>query len=149
MKRRFKIIIVVVLVVVIVFGAFVVWAETPPRPMNEAFSALKTDSSVEVSVGDWLVFKPVSLNKNVGLVLYPGGRVDFRSYSPSARMLAERGYFVVIVRMPFNLAVFGVNKVSDVIDSFPQIDSWVIGGHSLGVAWQLNFVMKILQKLKA
>ena len=110
MRLRFKIIIVVVLVVTIVFGGFVVWAETPPAPMKEAFDALKSDSTVEVSVGDWLVFEPVSLSQNVGFIIYPGGRVDFRSYAPIAHRIAERGYFVVIVRMPFNLAVFGLTK---------------------------------------
>lgn len=142
MKLRFKIIIGVVLVVIIVFGGFVVWAETPPAPMVEAFDALESDSRVEVSTGDWLVFEPVSLSKNVGFIIYPGGRVDFRSYSPLARMLAERGIFVVIVRMPFNLAVFGANKASDVIDAYPQISSWVVGGHSLGGSMAAQFAFE-------
>jgi pimeloyl-ACP methyl ester carboxylesterase len=50
---------------------------------------------------------------------------------PMLRWLIE-GYLVVIVRMPLNLAVFGVNKANDVIKSYPQISSWIVGGHSLG-----------------
>jgi hypothetical protein len=138
-KLRFKIIIGVLLVVIFVFGGFVVWAETPPTPMDEAFDALESDSAVEVSVGDWLVFEPVSLSKNVGFIIYPGGRVDFRSYAPIAHRIAERGYFVVIVRMPLNLAVFGVNKANEVIDSCSMISSWVVGGHSLGGSMAAQF----------
>lgn len=139
MNLRFKIIIGVLLVVIFVFGGFVVWAETPPTPMDEAFDALESDSAVEVSVGDWLVFEPVSLSKNVGFIIYPGGRVDFRSYAPIAHKIAERGYFVVIVKMPLNLAVFGVNKANEVIHSCSMISSWVVGGHSLGGSMAAQF----------
>ena len=140
MKLRFKIIIGVLLAVTIVLGGFVVWAETPPTPMNEAFDALESDLAVKVSVADWIVFEPLSSNKNVGLIIYPGGRVDFRSYAPMAHRIAEKGYFVVIVKMPLNLAVFGVNKANDVIDYYPQINSWVVGGHSLGGSMAAQFV---------
>ena len=148
MKLRFKILIGVFLVVVIVFGGFVVWAETPPAPMDEAFDALQSDSLVVAStVGDWLVFEPVSLSSNVGLIIYPGGRVDYRSYAPLAKGIAERGYFVVICRMPFNLAVFGVNKANDVIDSFSEVGSWVVGGHSLGGSMAAQFVYENSEKV--
>lgn len=140
LKLRFKIIIVAVLVVIIIFGGFVIWAETPPTPMDEAFSALESDSVVQVSVGDWLVFEPVSFSENVGFIIYPGGRVDFRSYAPLAHSIAKKGYLVVIVKMPFNLAVFGVNKASEVIKSYSQISSWVVGGHSLGGSMAAQFV---------
>lgn len=148
MRLRFKVIIIVALIAIIVFGGFVAWAETPPRPMDEAFIALESDSAVEVSVGDWLVFEPIASNKNAGLIIYPGGRLDFRSYAPTAHRIAESGYFVVIVKMPFNLAVFGVNKASDVIDSFPQISFWVVGGHSLGGSMAAQFSYENPSKVK-
>jgi len=118
---------------------FVVWAETPPTPMLEAYEALESDSDVIVSTKDWIIFKPVISNKNVGFVIYPGGRVDFRSYAPMAHRIATEGYLVVIVRMPLNLAVFGVNIASDVIKSYSQISSWVVGGHSLGGTMAAQF----------
>jgi len=127
---------------------FVVWAETPPAPMLEAHDALKSDSAVIVSIKDWIVFQPVISNKNVGFVIYPGGRVDFRSYAPMAHRIAAEGYLVVIVRMPFNLAVFGVNIASDIIKSFSQISSWVIGGHSLGGTMAAQFAHENPSKVK-
>ena len=122
----------VVLIVSIVLIGFVVWAETPPAPMQKAYDALESNSQVIVVTNDWLVFKPVISNKNVGFVIYPGGRVDFRSYAPIAHRIAAEGYLVVIVRMPLNLAIFGVDIASDVIKSYSDINSWVVGGHSLG-----------------
>lgn len=139
MKRRFKIIFGVILAVTIVLVGFVVWAETPPAPMPEAYDSLESDSSVIVLTTEWLVFQPVNFNKSVGFIIYPGGRVDFRSYAPIAHEIASKGYLVVIVRMPLNLAVLGPNIGSDVIKFYSQISSWVIGGHSLGGTMAAQF----------
>jgi pimeloyl-ACP methyl ester carboxylesterase len=47
-------------------------------------------------------------------------------------MIADQGYFVVVVDMPLNLAYFDVDAADDVISKFPGITLWAIGGHSLG-----------------
>jgi hypothetical protein len=148
LKQRFKVIIVVLLAITIVLGGFVVWAETPPAPMVEAYEALESDSTVIVSTKDWIIFQPVIQNKSVGFIIYPGGRVDFRSYAPMAHRIAAEGYLVVIVRMPLNLAVFGVNIASDVIEAYSQISSWVIGGHSLGGTMAAQFAYENPSKVK-
>ena len=124
----------------IILVGFVVWAETPSPPMREAYNALESDSKVFVSTADWLVFQPTISNKSLGFIIYPGGRVDFRSYAPIAHRIAAKGFLVVIVGMPLNLAVFGVNTASDVIKHYSQISSWVIGGHSLGGTMAAQFV---------
>jgi hypothetical protein len=135
----YKIIITVLLILTIILVGFVVWAETPPTPMLEAYEALESDPEVIVTTTNWIAFEPLISSKNVGFVIYPGGRVDFRSYAPMAHRIALEGYLVVIVRMPLNLAVFGVNIASDVIKSYSQISSWVIGGHSLGGTMAAQF----------
>jgi dienelactone hydrolase len=132
MKKRYKIFIVVCLAVVIVLSGFVIWAETPSVPMEEAYNALQSDALVSVSQGQWLVFQPNNNNYTTGLIFYPGGRVNYLSYAPYAHAIAAEGYLVVIVRMPFNLAVFGANAAGDVIVAYPNVSNWAIGGHSLG-----------------
>ena len=139
MRRRNKIILGSLLVVIVVLVGFVVWVETPLEPMSEASGALQNDSAVTVSVGNWLIFSPLSSNANKGFIIYPGGRVDYRSYAPAAHAIAAEGYLCVIVSMPLNLAVFGVNIASEVIKSYPQISSWAIGGHSLGGTMAAQF----------
>ena len=42
--------------------------------------------------------------------------------------------------MPLDLAVFGIGRAAAVIGEFPQVGSWVIGGHSLGGAMAAEFV---------
>lgn len=121
------------------FWGFVIWAETPLGPMPEALQALENGDGVRVKVDRWLVFEPEYKVAQTGLIFYPGGRVDARSYAPPARQIAKAGYLVVIPRMPLNLAIFGAERAADVIAAYPQIRHWVIGGHSLGGAMAARF----------
>ena len=139
MRRRYKILIVVLVAILVVFSGFIIWAETPPSPMQQAYDALKSDTNVNVSQGQWLVFEPKATNYTTGFIFYPGGRVNYLSYAPYAHAIASQGYLVVIPQMPFNLAVFGVNIANDVIKSYPQISAWAIGGHSLGGSMATQF----------
>jgi hypothetical protein len=119
--------------------AFVVWAATPLGPMDEALAAIQPDNQVDVSTSSWMEFQPRQSQPQVGLILYPGGRVDHRSYAPIARQIAGQGYLVVIARMPLNLAIFNPNKAKDIIAAHPNIDAWAVGGHSLGGAMAAAF----------
>jgi pimeloyl-ACP methyl ester carboxylesterase len=71
--------------------------------------------------------------------MYPGGRVDPRSYAPLARSISQRGFLVVIVPMPLNLAVFNPSAAAGVITKYPQVEHWAVGGHSLGGAMAAQF----------
>ncbi len=118
--------------------AFLVWASTPARPLPQVFERVPGLS--EVGAGErWLTFQPDGSAPTVGLILYPGGRVDFRAYAPTAQAIAEQGYLVVLVRMPLSLAVFNPDAAAEVIAAYPQIQRWAVGGHSLGGAMAAHF----------
>jgi dienelactone hydrolase len=148
MSRRRKILIIAVLAVIIIMTGFVVWAETPPSPMQEAFSALKSDADVTVISNQWLVFEPKVVNSTVGFIFYPGGRIDYRSYSPYAHAIAAQGFLTVIAPMPLNLAVFDSNAASGVIAAYSTITTWVVGGHSLGGTMAAQYVHDNPSKVK-
>jgi pimeloyl-ACP methyl ester carboxylesterase len=126
-------------VLVVAAAGFVIWGSTPMPPMPEALVALQSDNQVKVSTQPWLVFEPISRTAQTGLVFYPGARVDPRAYAPAAHNLAARGYQVVIVPMPLNLAVFGSGKADEVINAYPNVKHWAIGGHSLGGAMAASY----------
>ena len=140
MRRRLKIILAALLIVCAVLVGFVVWAETPPVPMQEALNAMQSDTNVIVTNARWLVFQPNSANDTIGIIFYPGGRVDYRSYAPLAHAIAKEGYLAIIVPMPLNLAVLGVNSANDVITSYPNITKWAIAGHSLGGSMAVQYI---------
>jgi pimeloyl-ACP methyl ester carboxylesterase len=141
MKHRWRYILVGVFsMLVIALAGFLVWASSPPKPEQQALDDLESSQSVRV-IGDnrWIAFLPIDYSATTGLILYPGGRVDYRAYTPHAQGIAEEGFVVVIVRMPLNFAFLGVERADEVMDAFPEIKSWSIGGHSLGGAMAAQY----------
>lgn len=134
-----KILLALLVVLLLAMAAFIVWASTPLGPMPEALAALESNAAVQVTTEPWYSFLPTGESRSTGLIFYPGGRVDARSYAPPARALAEQGYPVVIVPMPLNLAVLGSGKAADVIAAMPEVERWAIAGHSLGGAMAATF----------
>lgn len=128
-------------VILIAVGGFVVWANAAAPPSPVALSALVGDERVAVNSGSpYWTFQPVAEGGlPIGLIFYPGGRVDARAYAPLARAVAEAGYLTVIVPMPLNLAVFDLNAADRVRADFPLITLWAIGGHSLGGAMAAQY----------
>lgn len=124
------------------FG-FVIWARYPAQPETVALDALLTaQTNSDETDQDWLVFQEETQESAVGLILYPGGRVDYRAYAAHAQDIAEAGFIVVLVRMPLNFAFFGVNQAVDVMAAFPQVEVWAVGGHSLGGAMAAEFTLR-------
>jgi hypothetical protein len=119
---------------------FVIWGSTPAKPMPEALTALQSDPAVAVETGKWLVFTPLASKPTTGIIVYPGGRVDYRAYAPAAHQIAAQGYLVVIVHMPLNLAVMDAGAAGGVVAAYPEIKHWTVGGHSLGGTMAANFV---------
>ena len=120
-------------------AGFVIWGDTPAKPMPEALAALQSDGRVTVQTDRWLTFQPLVATPVTGFIFYPGGRVDSRAYAPEAHAIAAQGILVVIVPMPLNLAVFDPNAAAAVIAAYPEIRHWVVGGHSLGGSMAANY----------
>ena len=78
-----------------------------------------------------LIYKPET-EAEAGFIFYPGGKVEHTAYEPLMRALAQKGILCVLTEMPFRLAVLNVNAADGVQKKFPEIESWYIGGHSLG-----------------
>jgi len=125
-------------VILLAVLAFTLWASDAAQPQAAALASLVSDGQVEVTQDPWITFTPAE-PKPTGLILYPGGRVDPRAYAATARAFAEAGYLTVIVPMPLNLAVFAPGRALEVMQANPQVERWVVGGHSLGGAMAANF----------
>lgn len=130
----------IVLVAAILWG--IQWATYARPPLPEAIKALKSDDLVQFTDEPWLTFSPRQSTPNIGFVFYPGGRIDPRGYAALMREIASNGYLVVVPEMPINMAVFNANIASEIIDYYPAINHWVIGGHSVGGAMAAQYTSK-------
>jgi predicted alpha/beta-hydrolase family hydrolase len=133
--RRFVRLLWIVLLALLAIAAtgFVVWELTPLGPSESAIRALSGNGAVTVTARAWgWEFTPASAEPTVGLVFYPGGHVDARSYSTVASAIARRGYTVALVRVPLSLAVLSPNAAKRPIDEIVSVKRWAVTGHSLG-----------------
>ena len=53
--------------------------------------------------------------------------------------LAENGVDCFVVDMPFYMAFLGSNRAEEIMEEYPEYDTWYLGGHSLGGAMAANF----------
>lgn len=135
--RRLLWLIPLTLLILLVVG-FLAWTTLfAAAPMAEAIK--DTGASTTVAGTNWLVFAPPAPNPTTGLIFYPGGLVDARAYAPAAQQIADAGYLVVIVPMPFKLAFFDAGRATAVMQAFPAVKHWALGGHSLGGAMAAQF----------
>lgn len=122
-------------------GGLVLWATSTADPGPRALAALQSDDQVQVIEDDGYTFQPTR-PVWLGFILYPGGRVDPASYAAPAREIAEAGYLVVVPQLTLNLAVLDANAADDIVAAHPEIDRWVIGGHSLGGTMAAGYALE-------
>lgn len=133
------------LTAVLLVGAFIassLWAAGSSREAETGTTAyLRSSGEVTVTtLGEWITFEPAGQTPSVGFIFLPGGNVDYKAYAPTLNQIAARGFLVVDVPMPLDLAVLGYGQAADVIAAHPEIAHWAIGGHSLGGAMAARFV---------
>jgi dienelactone hydrolase len=100
-------------------------------------------SSPSISVVDQaatLAFVPASSDSKTALIFICGSGISAAAYAPLLRPVAEAGYPVFVVKLPYRFAPLESNKrdaverAREVIAAHPDLSHWVISGHSLGGA---------------
>jgi len=126
-------------------------------PMPEALTALSSDETVAYSEvvlqGSFIdsrydLFVPAGSNPTKGFIIYPGGLVDPWAYAPLARDIAAKGFLTIIVHMPFDLALFGMERAGLLMPEFESITAWVVGGHSLGGVAACGYAQDYADKIR-
>jgi hypothetical protein len=74
-----------------------------------------------------------------GLILYPGAGVEPAAYAPLAAEIADDEFFVAIHQAPLGLAILDSDMAQVSIDEYADIETWAVGGHSLGGAMAARF----------
>ena len=99
---------------------------------NEEVSVLNNETS--------LAFVPPSTSGHAALVFICGSGIAAEAYAPLLRPVAEEGFPVFVVRLPYRFAPLeshkraAIDRARGVIAAHPEVKQWVIAGHSLGGA---------------
>lgn len=80
------------------------------------------------------------------VIFYPGAKVEHTAYLPLCYELASYGVDCYIVKMPCNLAFFGMNKAEKIMEAY-EYGNYYLMGHSLGGAMGASFASKHLDAL--
>ncbi|MBN2883308.1 MAG: carboxymethylenebutenolidase, partial [Clostridia bacterium] len=124
-KRKKKIIIgftITLGILIVLFMAFYIYTLDYYRADAEASVIFYAAESRE----NITVFYPEEGKSDTGLIFYPGGKVEASAYSPLLKEISDEGITCILVEMPFNLAVFGVNSADKIYDQFPDIENWYL-----------------------
>lgn len=106
---------------------------------SEAAAAASPGYCTVIEYGDSLkAYEPIGEAK-YGLIFYPGAKIEYTAYEPLMEWLANDGVLCLLVKMPFNLAIFDKNAAFGMNNIYPEVEHWYIGGHSLGGTMAADF----------
>lgn len=116
----------------VLWVAAVAWLR-PFAAVQPALDAMRSDDDVTVTeTATRYVLAPTGDASATGVFFQPGARVDARAYAAVLRPLAEAGHTVVVTKQPLGIAFLARGAFDGARPDFPQIEGWVVGGHSLG-----------------
>lgn len=131
MNKKWKIFVAILAVLLVIILACGIYVGDYYRAGEVAVVAMADGSGITVTeTKDRTVFAPDA--PEAGLIFYPGGKVEYTAYAPLMKALAEKSILCVLLEMPCNLAVLDMSAAEGIPAEFPEIDTWYIGGHSLG-----------------
>lgn len=117
------------------------WLANSVRTRGVDAATLASNQAVTVvSDAAGLAFLPASPRGRTALVFICGGGIAAEAYAPLLRPIAEEGFPVFVVRLPYRFAPLdshkaeAVDRARRVIAAHRDVPHWVIAGHSLGGA---------------
>ncbi|MCD8398394.1 MAG: alpha/beta hydrolase [Lachnospiraceae bacterium] len=130
----------------ILFGVLMIWyACDYYRADAKVTDYLESNGSVEViEIDNGLFFD--GAGEDSAIIFYPGAKVEYTAYAPLMMKLAENGVDCFLLEMPYNMAIFGINRADDVMEEY-DYEHWYISGHSLGGAMAASYAAGNTDKL--
>ncbi len=132
LKKNSKKLLIILFVLCLCVGGCAIYVSDYYHTDTAAVEAFAANADVPTTIIDRGVIAYGDTDAKVGLIFYPGGKVEYTAYEPLMRQLAQEGVLCILVQMPFNLAVLDINAASGLQEQFPAVCNWYIGGHSLG-----------------
>ncbi|MDF9451512.1 alpha/beta hydrolase [Bacillus toyonensis] len=141
MKKWIKIVLYSVLGILIIGSiTFLTWSQFTYKPTKEALSLVDYKKDEEN-----IVFG--EKDAKIGVIFYQGAKVEAEAYSYLGEALVKDGHFVVMPKLPLNLAILGINAVDSVMEQYPEVQKWYVAGHSMGGAMISKYAFQHEEKV--
>ena len=102
-KKRSKLkiaVLIVLALIVIVCGGFYIYTLDYYRADDIVWEMIATDEAILQEDGVTVLYPEEDNASDIGLIFYPGGKVETEAYVPLLNQLAEQGITCVLVEMP-------------------------------------------------
>jgi len=116
------------------------WLANSVRTRGVDEYTLRTTSTVAVvDSAETLEFRAAVRKTTTALIFICGSGVSAQAYAPLLRPIAEKGYDVFVIKLPYRFAPLeshkesAIQRVRAVMAAHPETQ-WVVSGHSLGGA---------------
>jgi hypothetical protein len=135
-----------VLLILSIIG-FLIYTADYYKADKVAQNIFNNEDSITLKDG-YLVLSPEK-ETTTALIFYPGAKVEYIAYLPILNKIRDKSNIkCILVEMPFNMAIFDSNAADEIMSNFPEVESWYIGGHSMGGAMASNFASKNKERIK-
>ena len=148
MKKRVKIVLIsIIALVVLLISAFFIYVSDYYKADDVAIAVMQSEAVIRVQ--DNIIVLSPTTPSDTALIFYPGAKVEYLAYLPILEKIKQScGITCILVKMPFNMAIFDTNAANKIIDQFPDIKNWYIGGHSMGGAMASHYASKHQGRVK-
>lgn len=140
-----RIVTIIIGIILLFFVSLVIYSSNYYHATESDIESIK--ASTGYSVKKNLTTLTPDEPSDIGIIFYPGAKVEATAYLPLLDDLRNEGITCVLVKMPFNLAIFDSNAANAVYTDYPDINHWYIAGHSLGGAMASSYYSKNQSKL--
>lgn len=128
MKKVKIVVISLIGITLLSVAGFLVWSSITYKPTAQLIGEV-TKFDLEENTNEDLIWEG---SNGTGIILYAGAKVEHAAYAYYAEQLAQEGYTVILPSIRLNFALLDANAAEEYIDLYPEIDTWIVGGHSLG-----------------
>jgi hypothetical protein len=143
-KRGF---ITIIVIAIILTGGFLIYASDYYKADDVALALMESDT-IEIVQDDYIILSSTT-PYDTALIFYPGAKVEYIAYLPILEKIQKQCEIsCIVVKMPFNMAIFDSKAADRIINQFPDIKNWYIGGHSMGGAMASDYASKNQEKIK-
>ena len=140
-----KILMTLSIILILCVGCFGIYVNDYYHAQDDALEILNHKNVKKVNSN--LIALTPEKKSDVGIIFYPGAKVENTAYLPLLKHLTSNSYNCYLLKMPFNMAIFNKNAANKIIEQYPNIKHWYICGHSMGGAMASSYVSKNKDKV--